>query len=846
MSSVELSPQIVQAPNGTGDIMHNEHSVNGVNGISKMDQMKELEQQVERVSLNGVEPVASRIELDLHRACAEGRLDDVRVILSRSLDNLEVLDLATGCTPIVLAIRSNHPEIVRELLSASAMVPPPGLTNDPLLLSILYPQPMGMGMYGMPYMPSEYYPPYFEGQRYPYPPQHRKDSSIEPQTTPNGPATGNSHGVPEGTAPPNLPPAEVAKTIPCRNFPNCKYGTSCVFFHPRQQLTPAPGYYPGPPSYAPNGLGSMSGMHGYEYMPYPQPDQSQMNEHGQNIQSQHVRSPQSSEIPENQNIVHTPDYQQPSYPSIQPTQPPAFSPHINGDVNSQQPNGPIAIPANGHNPSLQNAQYGGISPTDSMLATSLPAIPPPETFFATSPPGPPPMTQQNGFVPNVVGPRRPSFNQLPFGRPFAHGKKPSFSGSPGPNGSAPRSWVPRASLPNGTPGQPLGSWKDGNPPPCAFFNQGKCRNGEFCKFPHLDAEGNDCRHPDVVRGIVPPIGAFGRPSRNSGRMNGFPNGPHDSMRGQSPYPSRSLGPHLPHGVSSHPSQPSHGAAATSEPVPTTTPETIVHPAPNSPPPTAENLAPAAHSALPTKPTPVLAGQMARSSSQPGVQRVHASGHTSRTHSPAPSNVSFGNPNPRRSRPFNHTNGHHQSNSNNATRGGNRSSSAGAGAKSQRVPGADEFPALGGPGSKGGSPQERQESRFGGKTAAQVLSAPAPYKPEVKVVPEVETGSTKEEVESNDIKGSEKTNGTGKENENEKRTKMGSVRSVSMDSITEADNDTVVISHKQYTASKGGVNWVHEKEVGTEIRKTTVSFASIASVTPVTTGHVEVAPVALKA
>jgi hypothetical protein len=63
--------------------------------------------------------------------------------------------------------------------------------------------------------------------------------------------------------------------------------------------------------------------------------------------------------------------------------------------------------------------------------------------------------------------------------------------------------------------------------------------------------------------------------------------------------------------------------------------------------------------------------------------------------------------------------------------GVRSASAGAGAgqaSKQRIPNADEFPALGGM-SGSTSPQEKSVSAFS-KTAAQVLSAPAPPKPEV--------------------------------------------------------------------------------------------------------------------
>lgn len=117
--------------------------------------------------------------------------------------------------------------------------------------------------------------------------------------------------------------------------------------------------------------------------------------------------------------------------------------------------------------------------------------------------------------------------------------------------------------------------------------------------------------------------------------------------------------------------------------------------------------------------------IARSASQPGVQRFQQNGFHSRSQSPAASNVSFhGNGHPRRGgRPFNA--GMHNGNVNGSGNATGRSVSAGE--NKQRVPNADEFPALGGA-SGNTSPQEKSTAAFS-KTAAQVLSAPAPPKPE---------------------------------------------------------------------------------------------------------------------
>lgn len=138
----------------------------------------------------------------------------------------------------------------------------------------------------------------------------------------------------------------------------------------------------------------------------------------------------------------------------------------------------------------------------------------------------------------------------------------------------------------------------------------------------------------------------------------------------------------------------------------------------------------APSELPSKPVVNAASNgngsgIARSASQPGVQRFQPNGFHSRAQSPAPSNVSFhGNGHPRRAgRPFG--NG-----APGASVQGARSVSAGE--NKQRIPGADEFPALGGM-SGNASPQEKSTAAFS-KTAAQVLSAPAPPKPEPTPAP----------------------------------------------------------------------------------------------------------------
>jgi hypothetical protein len=397
----------------------------------------------------------------------------------------------------------------------------------------------------------------------------------------------------------------------------------------------------------------------------------------------------------------------------------------------------------------------GLSPlSPSMLAGSLPSIPPAEAFFAG--PGSPPtniMSPPNPFIPNGHI-RSHSFSQQqqlpqPFIMPTKgfHGKKPSFSGGPRP--FAPRASIGGPGAGIGGSGANLGAWKDGVPPPCAFFVQGKCRNGELCKFPHLDEQGNDCewfpadvimmpncsrllgRHPDVIRGIIPPLPSLARQPR--GMRMGMGMGPGGNFGSFDPsFRAQQQQQQLLF------IQQQRQAAAQAHqngieevtPSAETATATPVNGSPEKP--TLPSSVPAKPTAAPTNPAAPLPA-IVRSASQPGIARVHANGYISRSHSPAPSNVSFhGNGHPRRAGsrvPFpnggvnGHVNGNGDVNGNASGRSASTERHAtGRPPQPQRVPRADEFPALGGaPTSPNGAQQ------VNGKTAAQVLSAPAPVK-----------------------------------------------------------------------------------------------------------------------
>ncbi|KLT45549.1 hypothetical protein CC85DRAFT_137398 [Cutaneotrichosporon oleaginosum] len=590
---------------------------------------------------------APQPQSELHRACAEGRIEDVRAILGRGLDTLESLDIATGCTPIVLAVTHGHADIVRELLTAGAIVPPPGLTMDPTMLSILYPHPQAM--YGVP--PPFAMPQFFQSAYYGGP------AHFNPRKE-GGSANGHANGSANGSANnnPNLPPAEVAKTIPCRNFPNCKYGTSCMFYHPHPQL----GFFP-PQAYYEGGF--VPYPHGAPFFPGAQefvPQQQHQQANG-TAEAAPASVDGAISAPSEENGEAAP---QEAAAQAQAHVPSAGAPAFVPGVPMPQ--------------EMMNGFVG--SPPAAFMSPPLLPAQDAAAFYATSPP------QFQPFLPSAYGGhgRRQSFGFNNGGmhggpKPY-HGKKPSFSGGPKPWG------------PGGRPGgsSHLGQWKDGHPPPCAFFREGKCRNGEFCKFPHLDADGNDCRHPDVIRGIIPPMPT--RPPRVLNMMHGRSYPQHQQML-----------------AAKQAQAAANDAAAEDE--------------------SGSDKGSATSAGLPPKPA---SGSLptSRAGSQPGHARMG-----SRAHSPSRRGG------PRYGAGAGGANGHAHGQASRSSSNGDKKVAP------QRIPRADEFPAL----SMGGSPtpgSERREPSWS-KTAAQVLSEPAPIKPEA--VQEGEEAKEENKEENKEMK-----------------------------------------------------------------------------------------------
>ncbi|KAF8338063.1 uncharacterized protein EI90DRAFT_3013387 [Cantharellus anzutake] len=423
-------------------------------------------------------------------AASEGNLEQVKQLLCADKEQQQTPDVDveikdhTGCTPLIQAVRNGQTEVVKELLHSGGANPyngrPETYTSDETILNILagartswgashsvppspVPGVVGEGAQNgdtTSYSADEQYPPphvyyrpmgapggedpsyagYYlpEGAYYLPPPPLIQGEYSPPH------AAGAYHGQ-------NMPPPEVTKNIPCRYFPACRYGASCAFAHP--QPTP---YFPGMPAPQYPAYDSKAPV------PYPPP------------------------------FYPTPNYPPPPHVQQQPTHsqdaspPPSTSPQQDGQFTAPPPPGPYMLPpppqayylAGPYPPQVSHvAPYPGpsTSPTqnthyrqDSNGGFQYPyhplPVPQPNGHM---PPSPTHVDtefrktgESTGFPPSQNGPREGSFNGFRRGRP-------SFS-----NGGPRKTNLP-----------------------CMFFPSGKCRNGDSCRFQHIEDDPGRHSYP---------------------------------------------------------------------------------------------------------------------------------------------------------------------------------------------------------------------------------------------------------------------------------------------------------------------------------------------------------------
>ncbi|KAI0756759.1 hypothetical protein C8Q80DRAFT_53991 [Daedaleopsis nitida] len=421
----------------------------------------------------------------LWKACSDGNLENVAELMKDATQiDIEVKD-HTGVTPLIEAVKNGHVEVVRVLLdrgadpmNGSSQGPPESYTTDPVILGLLSaakakmnqsatmhpdgfyaqerpvetsnPDPNTNGYYPPP--PGAYYYPM------PVPPPMMPDGTVPYYPPPPIPTDQNPSGLG------NLPPPDVARMIPCRYYPACRYGASCMFAHPQgpymQGPLPPPAQYPAPydpmntapyppPTYYPVPPGSYGASpNGVAENHMSPPPPMAHTRSGSEVMSpvQGPFSPVNGQLPVPYGVVSpvTPTYGHPA-PMPIPIAVPPLPPLQTNSTAAQSPPPP--------------SMYPPISP-------SAPVTAPPYAIPAQYAPLPP-----NGDVQDIVSPKSP-----PQGHPqadvYGHGPAVRELGHHRRGGARRPSFGGR-----------------GGKPPCLFFPSGRCRNGDECRFPHVLSDG---------------------------------------------------------------------------------------------------------------------------------------------------------------------------------------------------------------------------------------------------------------------------------------------------------------------------------------------------------------------
>jgi hypothetical protein len=404
----------------------------------------------------------------------------------------------TGSTPLIEAVKNGHVGVVQVLLdhgthppllcslshvvliplcppgadpsNPSTQGPPESYTSDPAILSALQaakmkraPLPTHAEEPGYlvepngehPHQPQQhFYPPPPPGPYMYYPPPP-PEGAVPFYPPPPPPASEHHPGAPTSG---HLPPPDVARFIPCRYFPACRYGASCMFAHPPGPFysgsMPPPAQYPGP--YDP-----MGAQQGYppNYYPMPPPPfppqangvpppmspQSATSPYGHTPQGSELVSPSLNQFSSNHAAApaHYPVLS-PMAPNFSPAQlPPPGQMMAPSPLGEQAPNGggyPDVHPVVASSP---DAQQEALAQDP---ANSVPIVLPDQSH------APPPPLPQPAAAP---APSQAEAYPLPPSVPHAGHRNPA--------GHNRRGSIRKGSF--------------SRKPPCLFFPSGKCWNG---------------------------------------------------------------------------------------------------------------------------------------------------------------------------------------------------------------------------------------------------------------------------------------------------------------------------------------------------------------------------------
>ncbi|KAF8560184.1 hypothetical protein OG21DRAFT_1480019 [Imleria badia] len=407
----------------------------------------------------------------LWNAASEGHFESLLAVLhNASPADIEIKD-HTGTTPLQEAVRNGHLDVVRALLDKGAdpsfaitYGSPDTYTTNPEIIQLLKNASVkGLPPQDHPYLQDPNVDPSKRFYPVPVPPYGYYPSIAPVPSLPDGsPAYYQPPPVPlaENGAFGNLPPPDVARFIPCRYYPACRYGSSCLFAHPQGPFYPAPP--PAPTQYP---------------APYDPVTQQQYAQSYYPPPSFHPPAP----VPPHMNHVSPP----PLPPVHTPPHPPMIHSRTTSDAFS-----PVQTPVQAPYAPMSPASPSYSQPPHAPLPLSIPTLPPPQQPATAPGPQSPQSMYPNGPVSAPPFAVRQDSSPYPPG-PHSHSPYPEVNGGPkSPVPSHGENFGPPPAFRQGMNhnrrgGMRRGSFGGNRKPACLFYPAGRCRNGDDCRFPHV-------------------------------------------------------------------------------------------------------------------------------------------------------------------------------------------------------------------------------------------------------------------------------------------------------------------------------------------------------------------------
>jgi hypothetical protein len=254
----------------------------------------------------------------------------------------------------------------------------------------------------------------------------------------------------------NLPPPEVARFIPCRYFPACRYGSSCLFAHPQPPYFQ--GSLPPPAPYVPPYDAMSAQPYAPNYYPIP-PSFSPQN-------GAHHLAPLSPPFGHHAAHRHSPSE------VVPPTQP-----HFGANGIPPPPSAypPISPPPFSHPGQVPLPM--SISPLPPLQQQPVMAVAAPEPSMYNSASSPTPAFVPQDTANQYHKPSQPTVTPINFSAVNGDSKP----ANPQPNGYGPGPIHSHREGSHIRRGSTRRSSFAGRKPPCLFFPAGRCKNGYVLK-----------------------------------------------------------------------------------------------------------------------------------------------------------------------------------------------------------------------------------------------------------------------------------------------------------------------------------------------------------------------------